>query len=98
MQKASSITRAVENISSFPETTVSNKYIKNSCYQRVNILLSTYANLVNPQFKGWYAKRFNQLEDCTIHAFAEQAAQSDRPAKYFSWLLKNGQPTRQAVA
>lgn len=71
------------------QTAVSNKY-KNSCYTVVNRLLEDYQDLINPNFKPWYAKAFHVLGENTIIRLAVTAREigKNKPA-LFSYLIRN---------
>lgn len=68
-----------------------NNLINNNCYSRVNILLSDYASLIEPQFKEYFAKKFHKLADSTVHRAAEQAKTGKNQKKYFSYLINLAQ-------
>lgn len=57
--------------------------------QEVDQLLSEVADLINPNFKAWYCKRFATLGKESVLRYASQArADGKTPARLFSFLIK----------
>lgn len=56
---------------------------------KVNFLLQDYADLIDPNYKNWFAKRFYTIPFDVLHRFASEARQEARsdPKRLFAYLI-----------
>lgn len=55
---------------------------------QVDNLINNLLDLINPEFKSWYAKAIYKLGRQRVAELAIVARRGANPPKYFSWLLK----------
>jgi hypothetical protein len=66
--------------------------------QLVDMLLRDYAELIDPNYTKWFAKRFYTLPFDAIHRAASEArADGDDPRRLFAHLIKKLSYTQESI-
>ena len=56
--------------------------------KKVDHMLEESRDLIKPQFKGWFAKRFYQISPSRLQELCGMARSGRQPVNLFCWLVR----------